>query len=93
MNKNLEKNSTKIKNNIFNEEIIEEDLIHIGIKSNSNSSKMNEILDNLNLIKKDQNLKELGNLKEKENQEISVLANILYNELEIFLTTHLKDKL
>jgi hypothetical protein len=43
-------------------------------------------MDNMNNIFKDKNLKELG--KVKDSQEITQLANMLYTEMEIFLSTH-----
>lgn len=82
--KNINQKSTKIKNNIFNEDSLDENVN----KNESNFSKLNDILNNLNTLFKDQLIKELGNLT--DNQEISVLANILYNEIEIFLTIHQK---
>ena len=84
-NVNQGQKSSKIKNNIFgNDDSLEEN----GNKNEYNFSKLNDILENLTNIFEDQNLKELGNLK--DNKDISVLANVLYNEMEILLSTHKK---
>ena len=72
-----------IKNNIFGSEETSEENV---LKKDSYPGKLNDILDNLNTIFKDKNLKELG--KVTESQEISQLANMLYTEMEIFISTH-----
>ena len=71
------------KNNIFGNEETSEELVW---KKDSYPGKLNDIMDNLNNIFKDKNLKELG--KVTDSQEISQLANMLYTEMEIFISTH-----
>lgn len=74
-----------MKNNIFGDEY---ENIDSGIKKDKNSSKYNEILDNLNNLLKDKILKELGN--NSESQEIAKLAGTFILELEVFLSTNEK---
>jgi hypothetical protein len=69
-----------------------------NVKNNNNNDNefnldftyynLNKILDNLMNILNDKNLKELSNLI--EYPEISKLANLFYNEIEIFLSVHKK---
>lgn len=74
------------KQNIFGtEDSSNEEMIW---KKDTFPGKLNDILDNLNYIFKEKSL--LGLMKITDSQEIPKLANLLYNELEIFLSTHQK---
>ena len=73
------------KHNIFGNEEPSEEIVW---KKDTYPGKLNDILDNLNTIFKDKNFKELTRVK--DSQETPKLANMLYNEMEIFLSTHQK---
>ncbi len=76
---------TTNKHNIFGNEEPSEEIVW---KKDTYPGKLNDILENLNNIFKDKNLKEL--IKLNDTNEVPKLANMLYNELEIFLSTHQK---
>ena len=73
------------KHNIFGNEEPNEEVVW---KKDTLPGKLNDILENLNNIFKDKNLKELTRVT--DSQEVPKLANMLYNEIEIFLSTHQK---
>ncbi len=58
------------------------------VKKESNPSRLNDILDNLNNLYQDKNLKQLAN--NNESQEIAKLAGTFIMELEVFLSTNEK---
>jgi len=74
-----------LKNIIYgDDEISVNDLV----KKESNPSRLNDILDNLNNLYQDKNLKQLAN--NNESQEIAKLAGTFIMELEVFLSTNEK---
>lgn len=73
-----------MKNNIFGEE--EPDPKNDSTKKESNPSKINEILDSLNILYKDKVLRELANTR--DSQEVSKLAGTFIMELEVFFSTN-----
>lgn len=78
-------NNQNSKNNIFvEEEIIQNEKSPKDI----NMTKFNDIIDNLNTIYKDKNLKELAN--KTQTAEIKKLAGTFITELEVFLSTNEK---
>ena len=81
-----QKFSNQIKNNIFGED--EPVQSNDSIKKENNSSKLNEIIDNLSVVYKDKVLKELT--ISKDSQEISKLAGTFMMELEVFFSTNEK---